>query len=168
MGIVQNFGLMWDRDEVVWGRRGPGGNARLDGVMVGNKKRQVSFVDQMGIYVLYDRFEQPVQVGQAKVIFTRLRQHRRDHLRNRWKYFTWFGFYKVSVGNQLQVKDQAEELRRLTKLGEALNEIEAVLIQVMEPRLNRRGPNWIDAEEYIQIGQSTRAEGADEEDSEDE
>ena len=28
--------------------------------------------------------------------------------------------------------------------------MEAILIQVLEPRLNRRGPNWIEAEEYLQ------------------
>jgi hypothetical protein len=32
--------------------------------MVKNRKRRVSFRGQMGIYVLYDRFEQPVQIGQ--------------------------------------------------------------------------------------------------------
>ena len=105
----------------------------------------------MGIYVLYDRFEQPVQVGQSRVIFARLKQHKKDHLRNRWAYFSWFGFWKVGVNNDLQVKDQASELKKLTTLGEALDEIEAVLIQVMEPRLNRRGSNWKDSEEYLQI-----------------
>jgi hypothetical protein len=69
--------------------------------MVGNRKRKVSFLDQMGIYVLYDKFEQPVQIGQSKRIFERLRQHRRDHLRNRWAYFTWFGFFKSLTQNDL-------------------------------------------------------------------
>jgi hypothetical protein len=152
MSIIQNFGFMWDRSEVDWGRRGPGGNARFVGVQVGNTKRVVDFQQQMGIYVLYDRFEQPVQIGQAKVIFDRLRQHRADHLRNRWAYFTWFGFYRVSVTtDKLLAKEQASELNKVTTLGEALHEIEAVLIQVMEPRLNRRGPNWKDTEEYLQV-----------------
>ena len=141
---------MWTRNGVDWGKKGPGGSALLEGVMVGNRSRIVDFSRQMGIYVLYDRFEQPVQIGQAKVILNRLRQHRRDHLRNRWEYFSWFGFWKVSVNNDLQDKDKADELKKLTTLGEALNEIEAVLIQVMEPRLNRRGPNWKLSEEYLQ------------------
>jgi hypothetical protein len=37
--------------------------------MVGNRKRRVQFAEQMGIYVLYDKFEQPVQIGQSKVIY---------------------------------------------------------------------------------------------------
>jgi hypothetical protein len=154
MSIIQNFGFMWDRSEVDWGRRGPGGRASFRGVKVGNTKRIVDFQEQMGIYVLYDRFEQPVQIGQAQVIFVRLRQHRADHLRNRWAYFTWFGFYKVSAAHQLLAKEQAIELKKVTTLGEALHEIEAVLIQVMEPRLNRRGPNWKDTEEYLQVRKS--------------
>jgi len=150
--IIQNFGFMWDRSEVAWGRPGPGGNARFEGRQVGNLKRVVDFQQQMGIYVLYDRFEQPVQVGQSNVIFTRLRQHRADHLRNRWAYFTWFGFFKVSVReNTLLVNNRTKELQRQIKLEAGLNEIEAVLIQVMEPRLNRRGSNWGDTEEYLQV-----------------
>jgi hypothetical protein len=150
MSIIKNFGFMWDRDKVQWGSRGPGGAASFDGIMVGRRKRRVSFLAQMGIYVLYDRFEQPVQIGQARVIIRRLRQHRRDHLRNRWAYFTWFGFYQVGVNDELLVKDKAELLKRIVSLGEGLDEIEAVLIQVLEPRLNRRGPNWQDSEEYLQ------------------
>jgi hypothetical protein len=106
----------------------------------------------MGIYVLYDRFEQPVQVGQSQVIFTRLRQHRADHLRNRWAYFTWFGFFKVSkMTNTVLSENRTKELQRTIKLEAGLNEIEAVLIQVMEPRLNRRGSNWGDTDEYLQV-----------------
>jgi len=65
-------------------------------------------------------------------------------------FFTWFGFYAVGAKHNLLIKDQAEELKRVLSLGDGLNEIEAVLIQVLEPRLNRRGPNWQSAEEYLQ------------------
>jgi hypothetical protein len=165
VSIIRNFGFMWERKEVDWGRRGPGGSARFMGVMVGDTKRKVDFLKQMGIYVLYDRFEQPVQIGQSQVIFQRLRQHRADHLRNRWALFTWFGFYKVSVNGQLLAREQAAELNKTTTLGRALDEIEAVLIQVMEPRLNRRGPNWLDAEEYLQV-RKTKANEEEENDEE--
>lgn len=142
---------MWERDKITWGSRGPGGAASFDGVMVGNKKRRVSFLGQMGIYVLYDRSEHPIQIGQSKDLFRRLKDHRRDHLRNRWAYFSWFGFYQVGAGNELLVKVSAEQLTRKVTLGEQLNEIEAVLIQVLEPRLNRRGSNWQNTEEYLQF-----------------
>jgi hypothetical protein len=53
---------MWERAKVDWGRQRPGGTARFEGVKVGNKKRRVDLLNQMGIYVLYDKFEQPIQV----------------------------------------------------------------------------------------------------------
>jgi hypothetical protein len=115
--IIKNFGFMWERAKVDWGRQGPGGTDRFEGVKAGNKKRRVDFLDQMGIYVLYDKFEQPIQVGQASVIFRRLRQHRADHLRNRWSLFTWFGFYNVGVNHNLQVGDMADDLKRTVSLG---------------------------------------------------
>lgn len=129
MPIIKNFGFMWEREKVDWGKKGPNGGARFDGISAKNRKRVVSFLDQMGIYVLYDKFEHPVQIGQAAVIFKRLRQHRRDHLRNRWASFSWFGFYQVSKNTAvLLVKDAADELKRQVKLGEARDEIEGVLI----------------------------------------
>ena len=150
MATKKNFGFMWERDKVNWGQPGRGGGSSFEGTMVGDRRRHVDFEDQMGIYVLYDRFEQPVQIGQAKKIFKRLRDHRRNHLRNRWASFSWFGFFKVGVNNELIIRDQRDELRRTLTLGDSLNELEAILIQVLEPRLNRRGPNWMDAEEYLQ------------------
>jgi hypothetical protein len=151
MPTIKNFGFMWERDKVDWGSRGRGRGSSLIGRRVNNLERVVDFAEQTGIYVLYDRFEQPVQIGQSERFFRRLKDHRRDHLRNRWSYFSWFGFYKVGRRNELLLRDQATELRRLTTLGESLNELEAILIQVLEPRLNRRGPNWNEAEEYLQV-----------------
>ena len=164
MGTIKNFGFMWERDKIDWGRRGPGGNRSLKGRMVGYKRRVVEFAGQMGIYVLYDKFEQPVQIGQAKLILNRLRDHRDDHLRNRWALFSWFGFYKVGVTDELLIKDQATELRRTLTLEESLHELEAILIQVLEPRLNRRGPNWIDTEEYLQVPPASNDDEQDEDD----
>jgi hypothetical protein len=150
MSTIKNFGFMWEREKVDWGRQARGAKARFEGVMVGNTKRIVDFRKQMGIYVSYDKFEQPIQIGQTRRIFGRLRDHKRDHLRNRWNYFSWFGFFKVGARNELLWRDQAEELKRSLTLADSLNEIEAVLIQVLEPKLNRRGPNWKETEEYLQ------------------
>lgn len=151
MPTIKNFGFMWERDKVDWGTQARGARAVLFGRMVKRRRREVDFSEQMGIYVLYDRFEQPVQIGQSKNILKRLRQHRRDHLRNRWSYFSWFGFFQVGADNVLLVKESGPELRRTLTLGESLNELEAILIQVLEPRLNRRGSNWGGTEEYLQL-----------------
>jgi len=60
------------------------------------------------------------------------------------------GFFKVGKNHELLIRDQATELRRTLTLEDSLNELEAILIQVLEPRLNRRGPNWIETEEFLQ------------------
>ena len=151
MATIKNFGFMWEREKVDWGSPGRGRGSSLIGRKVHNKKRVVDFAIQMGIYVLYDKFEQPVQIGQAQRIFKRLKDHRRDHLRNRWSLFSWFGFYKVGRKNELLVRDQAAELRRIIRHGESLNELYAVLIQVLDPRLSRQIARWIEAEEYLQV-----------------
>jgi hypothetical protein len=39
----------------------------------------------------------------------------------------------------------------------ALDEIEAVLMQIVEPRLNKRGPNWKDTIEYYQFSDAEPA-----------
>jgi hypothetical protein len=67
----------------------------------------------------------------------------------------------VVVLNKLLVKDQTIELKRTLTLEDSLNELEAILIQVLEPRLNRKGPNWIKAEECLQPPRSSE-EGEDE------
>lgn len=102
MGIVRNYGFMWEREKVNWGR--PNVMGTLMGRKVKKRDLIVDFRDQLGIYVLYDRFESPVQVGQAKNIFIRLRQHQRDHLRNRWSAFSWFGFHPVDEEQKALVK----------------------------------------------------------------
>jgi transposase len=51
--------------------------------------------------------------------------------------------------NRLHRFRQSDVFRTLT-LEESLNELEAILIRVLEPRLNRRGPNWVNTEEYLQ------------------
>lgn len=167
MSTIRNFGFMWERDKVDWGAPGRGSAATLKGRMLKNKHRVVDFSQQMGIYVLYDRFEQPVQIGQSKNILKQLRQHRRDHLRSRWTFFTWFGFYKVVAGrNELLIRESEHQATRNIALSQALSELEAILIQVLEPRLNRRGCNWGDTEEYLQVSLENADDNEDDEDTE--
>jgi hypothetical protein len=146
MGVIRNYGFMWEREKVDWGRQ------RVRGHLRGRKARGrrgpvIDIRGRLGIYVLYDRFEQPVQVGQANDIYDRLRQHRRDHLRNRWTHFSWFGFHPVDENNENILEGE-----RVAQIGfdDAKDEVEAVLIQVLEPRLNRQGPRWRNADEYLQ------------------
>jgi hypothetical protein len=145
---IQNFGMLWERDKVDWGK--PGARGALWGISAQRRRGDpVDFKTQTGIYVLYDEQRVPIWIGQASMIMKRLSDHRRDHLRSRWKYFTWFGFRGVNLDGALRHSNRLDWGLK-GNVGDARNEIEAVLIQVLEPRLNRRGPNWIDSAEYLQ------------------
>ena len=79
--IFKNFGFLWDRELVHWGKGGKKGSL----IGVGQKKTDiVDFRKQIGVYALYDKNEQIVYVGKAgngnADLFKRLKQHRRDYL----------------------------------------------------------------------------------------
>src|SRR3569832_1312077 len=58
--VIKNYGLMWRRDAVFWGK----GNRK--GVLEGRRSgKTINFRDQIGVYVLYDESRRPVYVGQA-------------------------------------------------------------------------------------------------------
>jgi hypothetical protein len=121
----------------------------------------VDFRHQAGIYVLYDESRVPLWIGQAVGLYGRLQQHRNDHLWNRLTYFTWFGFRRVNANGTLALSNLLNWRVRGTA-ATARDEIEAVLIQVLEPRLNRQGSRWGETAEYLQYVPRLHAEGADE------
>ncbi len=138
--LVQNYGLYWNKDLVFWGKANKQGT--LTGVKFENgttkNKAVVDFRDQIGIYVLYDIDKEIVYVGQAgsgnnNSLFDRLKQHQKDHLRNKWQFFSWFGFYKVNQNRSLK-KSETKQVNVKT----ALNDFEGILIKTVEPSLNKR------------------------------
>jgi hypothetical protein len=157
MPIIKNYGLRWLRDKVEWGSPGKGNSGRLRGKPAALKRsKTVDFRDQIGIYVLYESGFVPIYIGQAgngnARLFARLRNHCNDHLRDRWTHFSWFGFRDVNNNLSLSEK-QNPRARALLTYSSALAEIEGILIQVLEPRLNEQGPGWRQtAEEYVQAG----------------
>lgn len=157
MAIIKNYGLRWSRNKVQWGARGKGNEGRLSGKYANLKSSEsVDFREQIGIYVLYEPSYIPVYVGQAGMgnarLFQRLKNHTNDHLRDRWIYFSWFGFRDVNTNCTLSDKQNPESSASLS-YAEALGEIEGILIQILEPRLNKQGPKWQQtASEYVQDG----------------
>lgn len=157
MPIIKNYGLRWSRDNVEWGSPGKGNEGRLTGVRASARSsKEIDFRYQMGIYVLYEPNYVPVYIGQAGIgnskLFARLKTHQNNHLRDRWTHFSWFGFVGVEDEGFLETPEDITEPVGLS-FSEALGEIEGVLIQVLEPRLNKQGPRWQQtAEEYVQAG----------------
>jgi hypothetical protein len=121
----------------------------------GSKKSEVNFREQIGIYALFDSDREIVYIGEAgignKRLFDRLKDHRTNHLRDRWVYFSWFGLrdYNATTG-ALWGHDKPETWIREKRNRDALHETESVLIQLIEPRLNKQGAKWTGTSEFLQ------------------
>jgi hypothetical protein len=145
MLAIRNFGHFWSRDLVEWGRRNVSGE--LLGYLLHERKPAiVDFREQIGIYVLFTAQREVVYIGQAgsgdRRLFLRLRDHTSNNLRDRWTHFSWFGLRAVNSSNLELSEHQRPESRCSGTNAIALDEIEAILLQLFEPRLNKRGPNW--------------------------
>jgi len=91
------------------------------------------------VYALYAQW-QVVYVGQAYAggIGERLKRHRGDSLADRWGRFSWFGMRQVLANGALKPLKQV----KTGSVETALNQLEALLIDVAEPRLNGQGGTW--------------------------
>ena len=138
--IVSSFGMFWRRNAIEW-RSSP----KILGMQqIGAEP--VDFSDQHGIYLLYDRRE-VIYVGRAtdRPLGRRLYEHTLDRLSSRWDRFSWFGVLPVSDSGVL---GQQNETFQSSKLIPAL---EAILIEALEPRQNRRRGDDLSAVEYTQM-----------------
>jgi len=147
--FIKNYGLMWRRDSVYWGR------ANSKGVLQGRKSHKIiDFRDQIGIYVLYDETRLPIYVGQAGQgnlrLFNRLRNHTKDFLARRWQYFSWFGLLVVNKNGTLSKRD-APTKRVSGTIRSTLDEIEGVLIAATEPAFNKQGAKFKGITRYKQV-----------------
>lgn len=144
--LIKNFGHLWERKYILWGRGG-----HLEGYKT--KHRWADFRDQIGIYVLYDVDLNPIYVGQAgsgtNTLFDRLGAHEWDHLWNRWTHFTWFGFRGVTKQNKLSGHDKISKVFKTTG-NSLLNQLEGALITALEPKLNKQGARWPGVEQFYQ------------------
>ena len=138
-GALRAFGMFWQRDAVMWSAK-----AKLLGRQ-GAGATDVNFATQVGVYLLHDR-ERVIYVGRATdTLFTRLKAHTGDRLGGRWDRFSWFGLR--SVGPDGELSDEVMPWNQEV----VVETMEAVLIESLEPPLNRkRGDNFSGAE-YVQV-----------------
>lgn len=137
--LVKAFGMYWKKDFVIW-KAIP---ALYGWQQVGAKT--VDFGGQRGVYVLYDHHA-ILYVGRTtnQSLGQRLFDHTRDRLSERWDRFSWFGLYGVSEGGKLidsEIKLSIEIL---------IETLEALLIEALEPPLNRKRGDSVAAVEYLQ------------------
>ncbi|WP_145916717.1 GIY-YIG nuclease family protein [Ralstonia solanacearum] len=151
MPIIKNFGFLWERQYI---HRGTGGEGKAGHLKGSHGKFIADFRDQIGVYVLYDRNQSIVYVGQAgngnATLFTRLKNHMDGALWNRWEYFSWVGFRDVKADGDLSDKQSVDSGVSGFKYSDALNEIEGILIEIIEPKLNKQGGKLKGATEYFQ------------------
>lgn len=137
-GALRAFGMYWRRDHVVW-RSKP----KLFGRQ-GVAATKVNFADQVGVYLLHDR-DRVIYVGRAAdTLAARLVAHTLDRLGGRWDRFSWFGLRNVGPNGEL--------IDRAVSWDEpvVIETLEALLIESLEPPLNRRRGDNFAGIEYLQ------------------
>jgi hypothetical protein len=139
-GALRAYGMFWERDAVFW----KGKPSLLGRQLAG--ATNVNFAGQVGVYLLHDPASRVIYVGRADdTLFTRLKAHRTNRLGGRWNRFSWFGLR--SVGEDGELSDREVPWSQ----NVVIETMEAVLIESLEPPLNRRRGDNLSGTEYIQV-----------------
>ena len=112
---------------------------------------------QQGIYILHDDYG-PVYVGLARGtgggrLAARLKEHRSDWLKDRWDRFSWFGFNPKDTDPGpdgvygVSPPEEAVTENAFTTIGD----LEALLINVLDPKLNDKKMSFAGAERWQQV-----------------
>ena len=137
--IISSFGMFWRRTAIEWNP-----TPKLLGIQqIG--ATSVNFSGQLGIYLLYDGRE-VIYVGRStdRPLGRRLYEHTLDRLAARWDRFSWFGLLPVSDAGALGDLPSTFEAAKL------IPALEAILIEALEPRQNRKRGDDLAAVEYLQ------------------
>ena len=145
-GLVNAYGMFWDRTKVAWAAQ-----AKILGQQQ-TGSNPVDFADQRGVYLLHDA-QGVVYVGRAtdQGLGRRLFQHINDRLGGRWTRFSWFGVHPVNDDGTLSIRSEFPHL----PVDVVIVTMEAVLIEGLEPRQNRKRGDDFKAVEYLQVEDPT-------------
>jgi hypothetical protein len=137
--IISSFGMFWRKEAIEWTAM-----PKLLGMQqIG--ATPVDFCKQIGIYLLYDGRE-VIYVGRTtdRPLGRRLYEHTSDRMSARWDRFSWFGLLPVSDSGKLSSLPEKYDAAKL------IPALEAILIEALEPRQNRKRGDDLAAVEYIQ------------------
>lgn len=138
-GALRALGMFWQRDRVIWS-----GKPKLLGRQ-SEGASEVDFSEQVGVYLLHDR-DRVIYVGRAgDTLFARLKAHTTDRLGGRWDRFSWFGLRAVSEDGTLTDPSVAWTHTVV------IETLEALLIESLEPPLNRKRGDNFSGVEYLQV-----------------
>lgn len=135
------FGMYWRRDLVKW----TGTTVHLMGRQ-SETSEPVDFANQVGVYLLHDR-DRIIYVGRVDTnerLAARLREHTKGRLAYRWDRFSWFGLRRTTSGGELERFE-----RQLTE-ADLVGLMEAILIEAIEPGLNRKRGEGLREVEFYQ------------------
>ena len=140
-GIINALGMFWERSKVFW---------KTEPRLLGKQQQDsvpVDFGRQIGVYFLHDA-QGVVYVGRAldQSLGRRLQQHTVDRLSGRWNRFSWFGIYPVESEGTLRTNVDLFDIG----VDVVISTLEAVLIEGLEPRQNRRRGDDFQAIEFMQ------------------
>lgn len=138
--ILTAFGMFWRRELVEWKHTPQILGCQEEG------SDPVDFSDQLGVYFLYDGRE-VIYVGRStdRPLGRRLWEHTRDRLASRWDRFSWFGVLPVSDTGVLGKQPATYPADAL------IPAMEALLIEALEPRQNRKRGDDLSASEFMQF-----------------
>jgi hypothetical protein len=142
-GVVNAFGMFWERSKIFWGSPQP---SLLGQQQYGSKP--VDFAAQKGVYLLHDS-QGVLYVGRVtdQNLVKRLSQHTSDRLAGRWTRFSWFGVFPVEPDGALKTDADFSKVN----VNIVIATMEAVLIEGLEPRQNRKRGDDFQAIEYLQV-----------------
>ena len=140
-GIINALGMFWEKDKVLW---------KSEPRILGKQQQDSKVVDfsgQVGIYLLHDT-QGVIYVGRVtdQTLGRRLQQHTADRLNGRWTRFSWFGIYPAEDNGSLRKNVDVSNVG----LEVVIATLEAVLIEGLEPRQNRRRGEDFKAVEFLQ------------------
>lgn len=141
-GIINALGMYWERSKVIW---------KAEPQLLGKQQQDSKTVDfslEVGVYLLHDA-QGIVYVGRTteQNLGKRLQQHTVDRLNGRWDRFSWFGIYPVQENGKINTDIDVSQVG----LSVVISTLEAVLIEGLEPRQNRRRGDDFQAVEFLQV-----------------
>jgi hypothetical protein len=144
-GLINALGMYWSREKVHWS-----GRPRILGQQQPGSIH-VNFYEQRGVYLLHDGRE-VVYVGRAvdRPLGMRLKEHMVDRLGGRWDRFSWFGVHPILENGTVNT-GALPRYDAAALIDTVIVTMEAVLIEGLEPRQNRKKGDDFKAVEFIQV-----------------
>ena len=157
---IKCFGLFWRLDRVRMDKNTEfwmqGWLPKSNSSYETSKTQRYTINRLSGIYALQNDRREILYIGQTADLGNRLWQHTRNDNRDKWSHFSWFSISEATPDTEDESADISSG--NATDKGNAevplaLDQFEAILIELIAPRLNKRGGHWTKAKKFLQTSQ---------------